>query len=50
MILVQNFHQLMVAWMNMLILGEGPTQEIDDTALKAEAKYPINFKVQSKRF
>ena len=34
----------------MLILGEGPTQEIDDTALKAEAKYPINFKVQSKRF
>ena len=25
------------------ILGEGPTQGIDDTTLRAEAKYPINF-------
>ena len=28
---------------NVLILGEGPTQGLDDTTLKAEAKYPINF-------
>ena len=27
----------------MLILGEGPTQELDDTTLTAGAKYPINF-------
>ena len=26
-----------------LILGEGPTQGLDDTALTAEDKYPINF-------
>ena len=25
-----------------LILGEGPTQELDDTALKTETKYPIH--------
>ena len=25
------------------IFGEGPTQELDDTTLRAEAKYPINF-------
>ena len=27
-----------------IILGEGPTQGLNDTALTAEAKYPINFK------
>ena len=26
-----------------LILGEGPTQGLDDTILTAEAIYPINF-------
>ena len=26
-----------------LILGERPTQGLDDTTLTAEAKYPINF-------
>ena len=26
-----------------LILGEGPTEGLDDTTLTAEAKYPINF-------
>ena len=31
-----------------LILGEGPTQELDDTALKTETKYPIHF-TQSER-
>ena len=33
-----------------LIHGEGPTQELDNTALTAEAKYPINFKQSRKRF
>ena len=33
-----------------LILGEGPTQGLDDTTLKAEAIYPINFTQTSKRF
>ena len=33
-----------------LILGEGPTQGLDDTTLTAEAIYPINFTQTSKRF
>ena len=28
---------------DILILGEGQMQELDDTTLTAEAKYPINF-------
>ena len=28
---------------DILILGEWPTQRQDDTTLRAEAKYPINF-------
>ena len=28
---------------DIVILGEGPTQGLDDTTLTAEAKYPINF-------
>ena len=28
---------------DILILGEGPTQGLDDTTLTAEAKYSINF-------
>ena len=28
---------------DILILVEGPRQELDDTILTAEAKYPINF-------
>ena len=34
----------------ILILGEGPTQRLDDTTLTAEAKYPINFTESGKRF
>ena len=34
----------------ILILGEGPTQGLDDTTLTAEAKYPINFTQSRKRF
>ena len=33
----------------ILILGEGPTQGLDDTTLTAEPKYPINFKKPNKR-
>ena len=35
---------------NFLILGEGPTQGLDNTTLKAEAKYSINFTQSEKRF
>ena len=35
---------------NILILGEGPTQGLDDTTLVAEAIYPINFTQSNKRF
>ena len=34
---------------DILILGEGPTQESDDTTLTAAAKYPINFTQSGKR-
>ena len=34
----------------ILILGEGPTQGLDDTTLRAEAKYPMNFTQPGKRF
>ena len=33
-----------------LILGEGPTQGLDDTSLTAEAKDAINFTQLRKRF
>ena len=33
-----------------LILGEGPTQGLDDTPLTAEANYPTNFTQPSIRF
>ena len=32
------------------ILGEGPTQGLDDTTLTAKAKYPISFTQSNKRF
>ena len=35
---------------DILILVEGPTQELDDTTLTAEAKYSINFTQSGKRF
>ena len=35
---------------NILILGEGRTQRLDDTSLTAEAIYPINFTQPRKRF
>ena len=35
---------------DILILGEGPTQGLDNTTLTAEAKYPTNFTQPGKRF
>ena len=39
-----------VKYKDFLIFVEGPTQGLDDTALTAEAKYPINFTQPRKRF
>ena len=33
-----------------LILGEGPTQGLDDTTSTSEGKYPINLAQSRKRF
>ena len=35
---------------DILILGKGPAQRLDDTTLTAAAKYPINFTQSGKRF
>ena len=35
---------------DILILGEGPTQRLDDTTLTEKAEDPINFKQSGKRF
>ena len=35
---------------DVLILGEGPPQGVDDITLTTEAKYPINFTQPRKRF
>ena len=35
---------------DILILGKGLTQWLDDTALTTEAKYSINFPKQGKKF
>ena len=35
---------------DLLILGEGPKQGLNDTTLTQEAKYPINFTQSGKRF
>ena len=35
---------------DILVLGKGPTKGLDDTTIKAEAKYPISFKRSGKRF
>ena len=35
---------------DILILGQGPTQGLDDTTLTAEAIYSINFTRPNKRF
>ena len=35
---------------DILILGIGPTQKLDDTTLTAEAQYSINFSMQATVF
>ena len=35
---------------HLLILGEGLTQELDDTTLTADANYPVNFTHSERRF
>ena len=35
---------------DILILGEGPTQGLDDTILTTEAKYPTNFTQSNRKF
>ena len=34
---------------DILILGKGPTQGLEDAILTAEAKYPINFTQSGKK-
>ena len=35
---------------DILILGEASTQELNDTILTTEAKYPFNFTFSGKQF
>ena len=35
---------------DILILGIGPTQGLDDTTLTAEAQYSINFSISNRKF
>ena len=35
---------------DILILGIGPTQALDDTTLSAEAQYSINFSRSNRKF
>ena len=35
---------------DMLILGKGPTQGLDDTTLTAETQYSSNFSRSNKKF
>ena len=35
---------------NILVLGEGSTQRLNDSTITAEVKYPINFNVSQKTF
>ena len=36
--------------LRILVLGEGPTQVLDDATITAEAKYPINFTKPGRRY
>ena len=41
---------LIIKKKDILILGKGPTQELDDTTLTAEKEYAINFDEEHKKF
>ena len=45
-----HLRMLNIKGRDTLIVGEGPTQGLDDTTLTAEAKYPINFTQSGKKF
>ena len=52
---MSSFAHLDNKWKDILIHGEAPKQELDDSAeaeeaLTAEAKYPINFTQSGRRF
>ena len=56
---VENFHYLQVKMSSVhiddkkkdiLILGTGPTQELEDTTLSAEVQYSINFSRSNRKF
>ena len=40
----------MVETKKILVFCEGPTQDLDNATITAEAKYPINFTESGKRF
>ena len=35
---------------DILVLGEGPAQGLDDTTVTAEAQYSINFSISQRKF
>ena len=35
---------------DIFVLGECPAQELDDTTIKAEARYSISFSISQKQF
>ena len=41
---------ILIVKTNILVLGEGPTQGLDNAATTAESKYPINFTEPGKKF
>ena len=48
-----SWHELICAYNKRkrnLILGEGPTQWLDDTTLTSKATYPVDFTQPHKRF
>ena len=42
--------RILIIKKDILILGKGPTQGLDDTKLTAKAEYSINFTEQGKKF
>ena len=48
--LIWVYQFVLIIKKNILILGEGPTQGLDDTTLTTEAEYSINFTQSRQRF
>ena len=42
--------RILIKAKDILFLGEGPTQGINNTTIAAETKHPINFTELGKRF